>query len=159
MSCCRRRTRSPALRGRKPSKKKWSQGIPDATSAVTQATGPGTTSTDTPASRAASTSTCPGSDTPGMPASDAKASVSPASMRSTKEGARPAITFSSQRMSGRDTPAAESSFPVTRVSSQHTASAARNASTARGERSPKLPIGVPTMKSFPWLAITSMRFR
>lgn len=63
--------------GKKPSKKKCSQGMPDETSAVTQAEGPGITSTGTSASRAASTSAWPGSDTLGMPASEAKARVSP----------------------------------------------------------------------------------
>ena len=69
---CSRRTRSPCLRPKKPSKKKCSQGMPDETSAVTQAEGPGITSTGTSASRAASTSAWPGSDTLGMPASEAK---------------------------------------------------------------------------------------
>ena len=45
------------LRGKKPSKKKWSQAMPELTSAVMQAVGPGMTSTATSAARAASTST------------------------------------------------------------------------------------------------------
>ena len=45
------------------------------------------TSTGTLASRAASTSAWPGSDTLGMPASEAKARVSPASRRSTRPAA------------------------------------------------------------------------
>lgn len=61
----------------KPSKKKCSQGMPDDTSAVTHAEGPGMTSTGTSTSRAASTSAWPGSDTLGIPASEAKARVSP----------------------------------------------------------------------------------
>ena len=141
---CKRRTRSPCFRPKKPSKKKCSQGMPDETSAVTQAEGPGITSTGTSASRAASTSAWPGSDTLGMPASEAKARVSPASRRSTRPAARLAITFSSQRTSGLEMPRCISSFDVTRVSSQQMTSAAAKASPTRGDRSPRLPMGVPT---------------
>ena len=79
-----------------------------------------------------------------MPASEAKAKTSPVAMRSTSAPARAVITFSSQRTSGLEMPKCARSLPVTRVSSQSTESAARNASAARGERSPKLPMGVPT---------------
>src|ERR1700738_1099639 len=41
------------------------------------------------------------------------------------------------------------SFRVWRVSSQRIRSDDFNASTARGDRSERLPIGVPTMRSFP----------
>ena len=58
--------------------------------------------------------------------------------------ARLAITFSSQRTSGLEMPRCISSFDVTRVSSQQMASAAANASPTRGDRSPRLPMGVPT---------------
>ncbi|VWM24396.1 Uncharacterised protein [Collinsella intestinalis] len=145
----RRFTRSPCLRGKKPSKKNWSHGIPESTSAVTHADGPGRTSTRAPASRAASTSTWPGSETLGIPASEAKAIRSPASSRSTSSGARRAITFSSQRTSGFEMPRYARSFEVTRVSSQQITSASRKACAARGVRSPRLPIGVPTMESTP----------
>ena len=47
----------------------------------------------------------------------------------------------------RSTPACWSRRPVRRVSSQQIASAAASASTARGDRSPRLPIGVPTSTS------------
>ena len=117
--------------------------MPQATSAVMQAVGPGSASTRTPAARACCTRTWPGSDTPGMPASEAKATRSPASIRPTSSQARAAITFSSQRTSGFEMSRCANSFAVTRVSSQHTTVAARNASAARGVRSPKLPIGVP----------------
>ena len=43
-------------------------------------------------------------------------------------------------------------LPVTRVSSAHTASAERSASSARGGMSSKLPIGVGHMMSFPGIA-------
>ena len=84
-----------------------------------------------------------------MPASDAKAKTSPARIRSTSPCARCAMTFSSQRTSGLRTPAYARSLPVTRVSSQSTASAAANVSRARGDKSPLLPMGVPTTYSLP----------
>ena len=50
-----RRDRSPALRGRNPSKANRSTGSPDTASAVSTADGPGTAVTRTPASTAAAT--------------------------------------------------------------------------------------------------------
>ena len=159
-SSLRRRTRSPCLRGKNPSKKKCSQEIPLATKAVTQAEGPGITCTSTPASRAASTRTWPGSETLGMPASEANAKVSPASKRSTSSGARWTITFSSQRMSVLDIPRCAKSLDVTRVSSQQMASAARKASATRGLISPRLPMGVPTIYRHPLIrCATSSLYR
>ena len=52
----RRRARSPALRGRNPSKQNRSTGSPLTASAVSTALGPGTEVTRTPASTAAATS-------------------------------------------------------------------------------------------------------
>ena len=123
--------------------------MPLATSAVTQAEGPGITSTSTPASRAASTRTCPGSETLGMPASEANAITSPAKMRPISSGERDAITFSSHRINGREIPKWASSFDVTRVSSQQIASAASKACATRGVRSPRFPMGVPTIMRRP----------
>ena len=51
-----RRARSPALRGRKPSKQKRSTGSPDTARAVSTADGPGTAVTRTSAATAAATS-------------------------------------------------------------------------------------------------------
>ena len=51
-----RRDRSPALRGRNPSKQNRSTGSPETASAVSTADGPGTAVTGTPASTAAATS-------------------------------------------------------------------------------------------------------
>ena len=79
-----------------------------------------------------------------MPASDAKASISPARRRSTSCGAREAMTFSSHRTSGLETPRCARSFDVTRVSSQQMASADSKAAAARALRSPRFPMGVPT---------------
>ena len=50
------RARSPALRGRKPSKAKRSTGRPLSASAVSTADGPGTAVTGSPAATAAATS-------------------------------------------------------------------------------------------------------
>ena len=55
-SAASRRARSPALRGRKPSKQNRSTGRPETASAVSTADGPGTAVTSMPASTAAATS-------------------------------------------------------------------------------------------------------
>ena len=76
--------------------------------------------------------------------------VSPPRMRSIAAGPRLAMTSSSMRSSRLpSTPNAASSLPVTRVSSQHTTSAERKASSARGGMSPRFPKGVGQMTSFP----------
>ena len=61
------RDRSPARRGRKPSKQNRSTGSPDTASAVVTADGPGSAVTAMPSAIAATTSRYPGSDTEGMP--------------------------------------------------------------------------------------------
>ena len=124
-------------------------GRPDATSAQVTALGPGMTSTGSPSSRAASTRRWPGSDTPGMPASDTKATRWPAATRAITDSTRRAITFSSQRSSGTRMPKRASSLPVTRVSSQSSTSAERSVSSTRGDASERLPMGVPTSESMP----------
>ena len=58
--------------------------------ALATAVGPGTTSTDAPAERAAATTLAPGSETPGMPASVVSASVWPAASRWIMAGSRSA---------------------------------------------------------------------
>ena len=152
-SMLRRSRWAPALRGRKPSKKKRSMGSPEATRAQTTADGPGITSTGRPASSATSTRRWPGSLTPGMPASETKAMCAPPAIRSSMPGMREARTFSSARSSGVRIPKWASSLPVTRVSSHSTASASRSVSTTRDDASERLPIGVPTMESRPTISV------
>ncbi len=109
--------------------------------AAVTADGPGTTTTSCPAARAAATRSAPGSETAGMPASVVSASVSPAARRASSPGSRSAALCSVNDWVGRRAPMKRSSFAATRVSSATTRSASRNASAARGDRSPRLPIG------------------
>ena len=140
---------APLLRGRKPSKKKCSMGSPEATSAQVTAEGPGMTSTASPASRTASTRRWPGSDTPGIPASETNATFSPRSMRLSAGAMRSAKLCSSARLSAARMPKWDSSLPVTRVSSHKIRSASRSVRRARTEMSSRLPMGVPTTKRVP----------
>ena len=66
------------LWGRKPSKQKRSQGKPDDTRAGTKAVAPGRHCTSMPLRTHSRTTRKPGSEMPGVPASDTKATVSPA---------------------------------------------------------------------------------
>ena len=140
---------APALRGRKPSKKKCSMGRPEATSAQMAADGPGMTSTRSPLSSAASTSLWPGSETPGMPASETKATRSPASMRSSVGSTLWSSTFSSARCNGTCTSKRARSLLVTRVSSQSRRSADFRVWMTLGDASERFPMGVPTTLSTP----------
>ena len=60
----------PFLWGKNPSKTNLSQGNPDATNAGTKAVGPGKHSTSIPACTQARTNKNPGSEMPGVPASE-----------------------------------------------------------------------------------------
>ena len=139
----RRRARSPALRGRKPSKQNRSTGSPETASAVSTAEGPGTAMTSTPASRAAATSRYPGSDTLGIPASVTSSTRSPASIASTSDGVR-AVSLPSKYETTRPvtvTPSSRVSRPSRRVSSAATTSAVASSCASRGEASSTRPIG------------------
>ena len=85
-----RRARSPALRGRNPSKQNRSLASPEMASAVVTAEGPASAVTRTPASTASRVSRYPGSDTPGMPASVITSTVCPPSSTSSSSRARAA---------------------------------------------------------------------
>ena len=84
-----------------------------------------------------------------MPASEQYAITSPAATRSTNDDARSPMSASSSRSMRFSMRNTASSLPVTRVSSAHTASADRSASSARSVMSPKLPMGVGHMMSLP----------
>ncbi len=89
-SPARARARSPALRGRKPSKQNRSTGSPDTASAVSTALGPGTAVTRSPAAATAATRRNPGSETDGMPASVTRTTREPSRTAWTSSGVRAA---------------------------------------------------------------------
>ena len=93
---------------------------------------------------------------PGVPASVTTATSPPSPSTSSTSPIRASSVCSLHTASrGAVTPACCSSRPVRRVSSQHTSPAPASASTARGDRSPRLPIGVPTSTSRPGDAVAS----
>src|SRR5215218_8555485 len=115
------------------------------TSALTAAAGPGTVVTSWPASSTARTSRSPGSLIPGVPASVTTATSPPSPSTWSTSGMRAASVCSLHTANRVPAiPACWSNRPVRRVSSQHTRAAAASASRARGDRSPRLPIGVAT---------------
>ncbi len=69
------------FRGRKPSKVNRPVGRPDTDNATVSAQGPGREITSTPAAAHRATSSSPGSETAGVPASVTRAQLSPASIR------------------------------------------------------------------------------
>ena len=117
---------------------------PETASAEVTALGPGTTVTAIPASMAARTSRAPGSLTRGMPASLTRATVPPARIRATSSAARAASLCACSATIGVVAPAWRISTAVRRVSSHATTSASRRHAAARGARSSRFPIGVPT---------------
>ena len=146
-----RAVRSWPLRGRKPSKTNRPVGSPLMTRAVIAALGPGTVSTVWPAAAAARTSRSPGSEMPGVPASVTTATWRPASSSPSTRLTEAASFWSctARRRLPAGMPAWLSNLRLWRVSSQAMTSAARNASTARGAKSPRLPIGVATRVNRP----------
>ena len=72
-----RRVILPFFCGRKPSKQNFSFGSPEATNAGTKAVAPGKHCTSMPLRTHSLTTRKPGSDIPGVPASEIKATVSP----------------------------------------------------------------------------------
>src|SRR5262245_19104224 len=148
-SSASRDVRARPDRGRKPSNTKRSVGSPEITSAVTAADGPGTTSTSIPASTHAATSRYPGSDSPGLPASVTTATFVPSRSRRTSSGTRSRSLPSNSDSNLASMPNAARSRPVLRVSSHATRSTEARVARARSERSPRLPMGVPTRNSVP----------
>jgi hypothetical protein len=117
---------------------------PETESAAITALGPGTAYTGRPAAIAARTTRSPGSDTPGLPASTTSAPVSPASSRPAISAARAPSLCAWAENSGVRTAKRVSRPRVCRVSSAAIQSTARSTSSARGDRSPRFPIGVAT---------------
>ena len=146
----RRSVRAATLAGRNPSKRKRAVGRPDSTSAASAALGPGTTSTAQPASMHARTRSSPGSAIPGIPASLTYTTRCAALDRVDDAAAPRCVRCArARRATGHPTGhrPREQSARVRRVSSAAITSALRNSSTARGDRSPRLPIGVATNTS------------
>ena len=144
-SASSRARRSPAFRGRNPSNTNRSVGSPLIASAAIAADGPGTTRTSMPSAAHARTSRKPGSETVGMPPSVTSATVAPSRSRRRTSSVRSRSFPSKNDSSGRSTSwRCARSRPVRRVSSAAIRSTVPRVSTARGARSPRLPIGVPT---------------
>ena len=81
-------TARPSCAAESPRSATAEAGNPDATSAVMAADGPGSTSTGRPATTHACTSTYPGSETNGIPASDTNATTAPSRIRPTSSADR-----------------------------------------------------------------------
>jgi hypothetical protein len=93
---------------------------------------------------AARTSRYPGSDTSGVPASLTSTTRAPCRNLATRSSRLEPSLCSCSEISGRCTPSCFNRPAVWRVSSAAITSAAASASRARGERSPRLPMGVAT---------------
>ena len=147
--------RSDPLRGRNPSTQKRSAGRPLTTSTPRTEDGPGTVLTVAPASARRAANQAPGSEIPGVPASLTTATVAPpataAATRSSRDASLCPCSDKSRSPCGPFAvmPLAERRARVRRVSSQQIRSAAASTSRARGERSPRFPIGVATSTSWP----------
>jgi len=100
-------------------------------------------------SRARRTTRNPGSEITGIPASLTIAITSPPAIFSITFSACDSSLCSCRLCVGVEIPKLVSSLRVCRVSSQRITLADFSASIARGERSERFPIGVPTMSSFP----------
>src|SRR3989344_5655117 len=121
-------------------------GRPLALRAARKAEGPGITSIFIPAARARETRAYPGSEIPGVPASEASARCSPFLRRVTRKSAFSGLLYPCREISSfLGIASCLRRFPVTLVSSQTTASARVRTSIARRVMSPRLPIGVATI--------------
>ena len=135
----------PFFWGRKPSKQKRSQGKPLWSSAGTKAVAPGSDSTSMPCSTQVRTSRKPGSEMPGVPASETSATVRPAAMWSaTMRTVACSLNLWCER-SGFSMPRWRSSTDVVRVSSARMRSTSPSTLTARSVMSSRLPMGVGTI--------------
>ncbi len=166
MRAPRRRRRSGPLRGRNPSTQKRSAGSPLTTSAPRTEDGPGTVLTVAPAAASWAASQAPGSEIPGVPASLTTATVAPPATAVATRSSRDAslCPCSDRRRSPCGPfavmPLADRRARVRRVSSQQIRSAVASTSRARGERSPRFPIGVATSTSWPRRSsLTACRLR
>ncbi len=158
-SSATRARRSPSRAGRNPSKENLSVGRPAMLSAAVIAEGPGTATTLMPSCVTRRTSSNPGSESSGVPASLTSAMRVPARNFSSSSSIRSRSLCSCSDTSGRDNPSVVSNCPVLRVSSAATSSAAASSSRARGDRSPRLPMGVEITARRPKFAATIILHR
>ncbi len=153
----------PTFAGKESLHEKRSTGSPLTTRAATTDVGPGTTLTFSPASHRPGHEECARIADAGIPASLTTATVPPParqeSTRSTRDASLCPCTDSSRSPCAPPAamPMAERSALVRRVSSQQTRSAVARTSRARGDRSPKLPIGVATRTKRPGAAPSPQR--
>ena len=138
------RVARPFFCGKKPSNVNRSQGNPEATNAGTKAVAPGRHCTVTPRATQALTNINPGSEMPGVPASDMSAITSPAAIRAAKASA----VWCSLNL-WCDTnwfliSKCLSNMPEVRVSSAKITSASFSMRRARSVMSSRLPTGVGT---------------
>ncbi len=145
------RERSPARRGRNPSKQNRSTGRPDTASAVVTADGPGSAVTAMPSAIAATTSRYPGSDTDGMPASVTTRTSSPPRSTSSSAGTR-RCSLPSKNDTIRPAGVTSRSWHSRRsrrVSSAAMTGASARAARRRDEASPARPSGLPASTTRP----------
>ena len=143
---------SAPLRGRKPSKQNRSVGSPLTTKAASAALGPGDrTSTVAPGRRGGSRPIDRRDQTPpGCRRRSPRPRCRPAARWARTASTRAISLWPCKRQQRDALEAAWVSKPrVRRVSSQHTRSACARVSTARGDRSPRFPIGVDTRTNVP----------
>ena len=135
----------PFFWGRKPSKQKRSHGNPLCTSAGISAVAPGSVSTSIPASTHVRTNRNPGSEMPGVPASDTRAALRPAAIApATISTVACSLNLWCER-SFCSMPRCFSRNDVVRVSSARMKSTSRRTFTARSVMSSRFPIGVGTI--------------
>ena len=139
--------RAEAVRGGNPANAKRRRSNPESTAAQTNAAGPGSTSTGTPASRAAATRSEPGSLIPGVPASVTTATTSSRARSRIAAVAVRALCSWYVHTSFAAMACAASSRRATRESSATISEASRSASSARSVTSRRLPSGVGTKTS------------
>ena len=147
----RKRLRRAADRdGRNPSKKNRSMGNGDADSAAVSELGPGIGTTLTPSPLTRRTSSNPGSEMSGVPASDISATLWPRWRRSSSCSDRPPSLWScSDNNRSGLAPMCANSTPLRLVSSAATIATVLRTSTARNVMSSRFPIGVATTNSVP----------
>ena len=143
-----RRFMRPFFWGKKPSKQNLSHGKPLCTTAGMRAVAPGSVTTSIPSSTQRRTSKKPGSEMPGVPASDTNATSLPAAIDSTT---RPTVACSLNlwcECIGFSMPRWRIRCDDVRVSSARMKSTSLSTFMARRVISSRLPMGVGTIYSF-----------
>ena len=145
--------------GGNPRNVKESNCIPEAVKAAMMAQGPGRGSTRMPAATAAAMSCAPGSEIVGVPASDTRATLSPAKRRATSEDAFFRSLWAWRLVVGVAIACRASRCAVRRVSSAAMIATSRRIRSARIVMSSRFPIGVATTKSVPAVLVERLKSR